>query len=55
MNVVQKQMDRYRNDGYPEHNGLFEGIFWIRELNNPRVIIVMETWWQEVANGSKRD
>ena len=53
--VMNAQVERYRKEGYPEHNGLIEGALLVRELKNERVIKVMETWWQEVLHGSKRD
>lgn len=53
--IMNAQIERYRKEGYPEHNGLIEGAILVRELKNERVIKVMETWWQEVLHGSKRD
>lgn len=53
--VMNAQIERYRKEGYPEHNGLIESGILVRELKNERVIKLMETWWQEVLHGSKRD
>ncbi|MDE7250890.1 MAG: hypothetical protein K2N82_13635, partial [Lachnospiraceae bacterium] len=53
--TMDVQIERYRNAGYPEHNGLIDSGILVRELKNERVIKVMETWWQEVLHGSKRD
>lgn len=52
---MDAQMERYRNEGYPEHNGLIDSGILVRELKNQKVINLMETWWQEVLHGSKRD
>lgn len=53
--IMEKQMERYRNEGYPVGNGLVETGILVRDLKNARLIRVMETWWQEILNGSKRD
>ena len=53
--TMDVQIERYRKEGYPEHNGLIDSGVLVRELKNERVIKVMETWWQEVLHGSKRD
>ena len=53
--VMAKQMARYRQEGYPEENGLVESGLMVRELHDERVRRVMETWWSEVLNYSKRD
>ena len=55
LTVIQKQMDRYRKEGYPEQNGLISAGILIRKHNEPEVIRTMETWWNEFTNGSKRD
>ncbi len=53
--LMERQVQRYRDEGYPEHNGLVESGIMVRELHDERVIQVMETWWSEVLNGSRRD
>jgi hypothetical protein len=53
--VMQKQIDRYRNEGFPPHNGLISGGVLIRKHNDPHVIRTMDRWWNEFSNGSKRD
>lgn len=53
--IIEKQMKRYRLEGYPEQNGLVDTGFMVRELHNERVKRVMETWWDEVLSGSRRD
>ena len=52
--TIHKQIARYREDNYPEHNGLFECTVILRrhtkqieELNN--------YWWSEISKHSKRD
>lgn len=53
--VMDMQMERYRKEGYPAHNGLIDSAILVRELKNDRVIRLMESWWQEVLHTSKRD
>ena len=54
-NIVNLQMEKYRNDNYPSNNGLFETGFLIRDHNNPTIIDLMKKWWIEVENFSRRD
>ncbi|MFE6709088.1 glycosyltransferase domain-containing protein [Bacillus thuringiensis] len=52
---IQKQKERYLSLGYPINYGLIASGFLFREHNHPEVIAVMEDWWNEVKNHSKRD
>ncbi|MCR5503239.1 MAG: DUF616 domain-containing protein [Lachnospiraceae bacterium] len=53
--VMRSQMDHYREEGYPVHNGLIDSCFLVREHMDPEVIRVMETWWGEIRDRSVRD
>lgn len=53
--LISAQVERYKREGYPEHNGLVESAVMVRELKNSRIIQLMETWWQEIVHASKRD
>jgi len=53
--VMKKQMDRFRAEGYPEHNGLITAPILIRKHFDSEVISLMETWWHVVLHESKRD
>lgn len=53
--VITKQMNRYRDEGYPKHNGLICGSCIIRKHNDPEIVRLMETWWNEILIGSRRD
>ena len=55
LNVINNQIERYRKEGYPKNNGQARNTIIIRRHNNPKIIKVMEDWWQEVTYGSKRD
>lgn len=53
--LMKRQIQRYRNEGYPENNGLIFSACLIRKHNDPEVIRLMEAWWDEIDNESKRD
>jgi len=53
--VMRKQVEHYRKEGYPVNNGLIAAGVLIRKHNDPEVIKLMETWWNELKKGSKRD
>ena len=53
--TILRQLDRYKQDGYPEKNGLSETNIIVRKHNDPAVIRLMNAWWKEIENGSKRD
>jgi hypothetical protein len=54
-NVINKQIQRYYADNYPQNNGLIKGGIIIRRHNEADVINAMERWWNEVKYNSKRD
>lgn len=53
--VIDTQMERYRNDGYPQNNGLVQSNIILRRHNDVDCIALMESWWTELYNGSRRD
>ena len=55
LNVINNQVNRYREEGYPENNGQARNTILIRRHNNKDIIKTMEDWWTEVKYGSKRD
>lgn len=55
IDVMSNQVDRYKVDGYPEQNGLVSNAVLIRNHNEEDVKFVMEKWWNEIKNNSKRD
>ena len=52
---IKSQMDRYRKEGFPRKYGLVESNMIYRRHNDPYCIKLMETWADEVRNGSHRD
>lgn len=53
--VMRKQMSRFKEEGYPEHNGLITAPILIRQHFDSELITIMEAWWEIVLNESKRD
>ena len=53
--VVRRQMQRYREQGYPERHGLWETGVMARRHNDPACIALMTAWWREIETGSFRD
>jgi hypothetical protein len=53
-NVVNQQMNKYREDGFPRNYGLFDSGFTIRK-NSKDVIRFNNIWWNEISNHSGRD
>ena len=53
--VMQQQVNGFREENYPEHNGLISGAVLIRNHQKPAVQKLMNDWWQMVLNKSKRD
>jgi hypothetical protein len=53
--TIHRQMDRYRDRGFPEHCGLSNTHILIRRHHHPTVQATMEDWWDEYRAGSQRD
>ncbi len=53
--VITKQMNKYRQEGYPVNNGLVDSACLVRQHHNILLQKTMEDWWAEVQNGSRRD
>jgi hypothetical protein len=52
---IQRQLTRYAEAGYPRNAGLFECNIIARRHLNPKVIALMEAWWEEYCSGIRRD
>ena len=52
---VNPQINKIKNDGFPEHYGLSENNILIRKHKDPTIIKFMKKWWKMVKKGSKRD
>ena len=53
--TINDQLNRYRNEGYPSHNGLVATGIILRRHSSPDVIRADTDWWNEVVRGSYRD
>lgn len=53
--LMRAQIERYRAEGYPDHNGLTFTAVLLRRHNDPAVVRTMERWWSEIERGSRRD
>lgn len=52
---IEKQMNAYFEEGFPENQGLFECGVIIRKHNQHEVMETMETWWSELKKYPYRD
>lgn len=55
INKMTNQIERYKKEGFPKNEGLIFASVLIRKHNSQGVITLMEAWWDEVLNKSKRD
>lgn len=53
--IVENQWQRYLEWGFRDDIGVTENGILIRRHNHPRVVKLMEHWWQEYLNGCLRD
>jgi len=54
-NNVNKQIDRYKEEGFPEKYGLLQSNIILRKHNNADCVKLMEDWFKELKDGSHRD
>ena len=55
MDIIHKQVNQYKQNGYPENNGLARTTIIFRRHNDLEVIKNMEDWWTEYKYNSRRD
>lgn len=53
--LMAKQVERYKLEGFPNDYGLSENNVIIRKHKDELCIKLMDTWADEIINGSKRD
>ena len=53
--LADKQMDRYKNEGFPANYGLVQTNVMIRQHNDRYSKDLMEKWWSELKDYSHRD
>lgn len=52
---ADRQMKFYREQGYPEYNGLTETNLMMSKLDSPNISRLMNRWWSEIVKFSHRD
>lgn len=50
--VIIKLFTRYINEDFPYHYGLIDTCFILRYHNDPYVIEIMETWWDDIITNN---
>lgn len=53
--IIRRQMERYRQEGFPADAGLFEANLIIRSHLDKETILMMDLWWNEIRTGVRRD
>jgi hypothetical protein len=53
--VMEKQIQLIKEDGFPNKHGLYESGIFYREHHDKQVISVMNDWWWFIKNYSRRD
>ncbi len=52
---IKKHLNYLRDNGMPSHNGLAHCALIVREHNNEMCKKIMDDWWKQYKNHSKRD
>lgn len=53
---IQEQLQRFRDEGFPENFGLCEATVIVYDLKNPNARKITEQWWKEyLKSNTKRD
>ena len=52
---IEKQLNVYKKEGFPEHYGLPQTCILLRYHNEESCKKLMETWWEQVKDYSHRD
>lgn len=53
--LAEKQMKRYKEEGFPTNYGLVQSNIIVRKHNDQYCIDLMEKWWSELKDYSHRD
>lgn len=53
--IIKHQLQKYINNHFPEQTGLVESNVIIRKHNSKKLVKVLEDWWQEINDYSRRD
>lgn len=53
--IMDAQIKKYREEGFPEHFGLITGGFIVRNIKSEKTHRIMNAWWKEIQDHSRRD
>lgn len=53
--TINTQIEKYEQENFPKHNGLIASGILFRDHHDPDVIKLMNDWFNEVKNHSRRD
>ena len=53
--TIRRQIARYRAEGLPAETGLIESNLMVWNLRHPSTRRILDLWWREIENGSRRD
>lgn len=53
--AVQMQMKKYKEEGFPKDFGMYQTNVLVRDHNHKDCITLMDQWWHEIENNTKRD
>jgi len=53
--LIKKQIEKYKKEGYPRDNGMLIAMELVRRHNESDVVKTMKDWWREIENHSRRD
>jgi hypothetical protein len=53
--IINTQLARYKEEGFPEHFGLVASTFFVRDNKDPKVSEFFDLWHSEVMRGSHRN
>ena len=53
--IIKRQMEQYKEEGYPDDNGLVVTNILVRKHKDANVIRLMKLWWEEIEKNSRRD
>lgn len=55
LEIMNRQVEKIRDEGFPAHYGLFETNIIYREHHNQMIVKIMEDWWKWIQKYSRRD
>lgn len=53
--IIKEQIEKYKKEGFTDDNELIEGGILFRKHNDNNIIRLMNRWWKEISEHSRRD